>query len=84
MRNKVTFAYKVFRTLFTGKGAFALLSFSVTSLVEEEISLQGERFATSFTCKRAISSVTAGHVVDQMFFASERLVAHVAAMWVVA
>lgn len=83
VRHQVALADEILRAHVAPERPVHRLALGVATLMEQQVALQRERFATLVTLERSLTRVRTAHVVDQMLLPSEGLVAHIAAVWIV-
>lgn len=83
MGHQMSLADEVLRAHIAAERPLHRLALGVTALVEQQIALQRERFATLIALERTLAGVRSTHVINQMLLAGESLVAHIAAVRIV-
>lgn len=84
VRHQVALADEILRAHVTPERPIHRLALGVAALVEQQIALQRERFAALIALERSLAGVRSAHVVDQVLLTGERLIAHVAAVRIIA
>lgn len=83
MGHQMSLADEVLRAHIAAERPLHRLPLRVAALVEQQVALERERLAALIALERTLAGVRSAHVINQVLLSCKRLVAHIAAVWIV-